>query len=1282
MDNKYLKLYTAINEKYLTFILTTFCRYNNPTLRKELTNYYGSHQKLSTKLYLESKKEYESISNLEIDNLDFHPKLNQFIKQFFLDKNSNPYKHQYYAWEHILNSENCVIATGTGSGKTESFLFPIYNYLINNSNNKIKAIIIYPLKALANDQYKRILKDITDLKVKYNINITCKRIDGDITDPLERENIYNNPPDILITNYSMLDRLLLDPNHKRIIDNFDLKFIVLDEIHSYRGAQGIDISYLIKRLQFNLLKRNIDYKKITYIGTSATLGSKEDLSGSVKFIQKVFNCKFEEKDIINDNLGQSDIFALDLSNFNNIDKNKEYKLHCMFSKPGYFNRCISCNKLYSLDETPHTCKCGSKLIFQINTCRNCGQEYYLYRANIFNNKSKIDNIYFKVQKYIEISYLDQNSKDILFFIDNNVDHKSNVLIDFFRLCKKCGSIHTTDICPKCDCVEYLDINICNKRKTEQGLEYIDYNNIQGNSKHCVFCKFTSKTLINAVGALSDENCSHIIFDELYCNLDGSKKILIFTDNVQKSSKFTREIDETHVKNIVRKFLLTKIKNQDISIDFVDVRDEIVKYFDKKGCTDYIKKIIRLELYNEIFSKKTKVGALTNRNWFDINSNILGSNIPISIYDNVFKYLINYNQINGYYELTKELGRSFINFKAKEEIVRYLSKKCKISIDETNNYINKLLSNGVITEDGDYYLITESYIQISKGKNIINESDNYYDNWNYDVPLIRTENDTAKTDKDDRAKIEKRFKDENNLILVATPTLELGIDIGDLNCVGQLNTPRSPANYTQRAGRAGRNKNSALVVTYLEDSALGGYYFYKPIELISGKITPPLFNIDLEYPLSKSLFSLFLQNLLTDNDFKILVTNWGVIFNWIKNIDKIKEYWIEYYNNYFKLDIKKYTENIYDISLINCNKLFDEWISKLDKCISICKENKIMDDSKQFTIDYFRMFGLLPDFAFGSSSSMVIVGYYNKLITGLAVRESCPPNTIDIDKVRYSCNKITPLNNKFEKNNTIYTGQYRECQNFNCGYIAINNLNINICPVCNKKLSDIQNKILFKPNVIFAKENKYGLKPKRVDWKVILIDVPTDFRQNDLFKCNVGLKFNGIRGNQIPYWICKKCGLIYSDKSPKTKDCKHDKIDGDILDKYNTIATYVDLQKFITIPVESNLIISKTMINTLLSAATIIIGCEDGEMSVNEVNNLQYIFYDTVEGGVGFIDVFNAKLKEIINKSIDLCTRCCTKGCIKCIGSYVRQGDLSYLDKQAILPILKNILTNLDRREII
>jgi DEAD/DEAH box helicase domain-containing protein len=243
-----------------------------------------------------------------------------------------PYDHQYKAFKRLTTQDNhqpqsTLVTTGTSSGKTECFLYPILDYCYKNRDRKgIKVIILYPMNALATDQAKRLAETIWgDERLKEKI--TAGLFIGEGKDkkkfPKEmgenhiienRDTIIENPPDILLTNFKMLDYALLRNNYHNLWnynleDSSLLQFLVLDELHTYDGAQGTDVANLIRRLK---LKLGISKGQVCAVGTSATIGSGEDsMQLLIEYAEKVFGESFDSESIILENrVNVNDFFDL------------------------------------------------------------------------------------------------------------------------------------------------------------------------------------------------------------------------------------------------------------------------------------------------------------------------------------------------------------------------------------------------------------------------------------------------------------------------------------------------------------------------------------------------------------------------------------------------------------------------------------------------------------------------------------------------------------------------------------------------------------------------------------------------------------------------------------------------------------------------------------------------------------------------------------------------------------------------------------------------------------
>ncbi|TMO28669.1 DEAD/DEAH box helicase [Pseudoalteromonas sp. S4492] len=208
-----------------------------------------------------------------------------------------PYQHQLEAWGYLMDDDvkSVVVTSGTGSGKTECFLVPLLNDLAKQAEESeddlvgVQALFLYPLNALINSQRERLSSWTRGFegKIKYSLyngDTDTKPPKKDIlrkeqADTPERvryrEIIRNTPPPILLTNATMLEYMLVRQEDQPIIQQSEgkLKWIVLDEAHTYVGSQAAEISLLLTRVMHAF---KVNPRDVRFVATSATIGDKNN----------------------------------------------------------------------------------------------------------------------------------------------------------------------------------------------------------------------------------------------------------------------------------------------------------------------------------------------------------------------------------------------------------------------------------------------------------------------------------------------------------------------------------------------------------------------------------------------------------------------------------------------------------------------------------------------------------------------------------------------------------------------------------------------------------------------------------------------------------------------------------------------------------------------------------------------------------------------------------------------------------------------------------------------
>lgn len=311
----------AVLERYIATTLPISRRY--PQLAERFRDEL-SRQPLVVGPYVEALPDFEkgvSLTDLLISNGGYLHNAMGAIPT----ADRKLHKHQQAALElSAKHHKSLLVATGTGSGKTESFLYPIAHDLLTDPEPDkpgVRALLIYPMNALANDQlyyriaplFARYLAEhgITFGRYTGQVKANIKRQEEEhrllgnsklmhaMGDPahipknwyLTREEMLKDPPKVLITNYAMLEHLLLLPRNEGLFKANALRFIVLDEIHTYRGAQATEVAFLLRKLKNRLGVRD----SLQVFGTSASLAEGEDADEQLKeFASGLFGERVEE----------------------------------------------------------------------------------------------------------------------------------------------------------------------------------------------------------------------------------------------------------------------------------------------------------------------------------------------------------------------------------------------------------------------------------------------------------------------------------------------------------------------------------------------------------------------------------------------------------------------------------------------------------------------------------------------------------------------------------------------------------------------------------------------------------------------------------------------------------------------------------------------------------------------------------------------------------------------------------------------------------------------------
>jgi DEAD/DEAH box helicase domain-containing protein len=293
-----------IRESLLDYVCTSF-NFNDASVEEALLDALRNKKNgLYKGPWIDLRMPFRKAGKAENIPLDYRPSF-------------PPYAHQLKAFRRLScrlgNPQSTLVTTGTGSGKTECFLYPILDACVKTSPRRgIKAIVLYPMNALASDQAHRFAKEIhsnpeiSHLRVGLYVGLeddgnSAHRSMGPGNVIEHRETLRQHPPDILLTNYKMLDYLLRRPEDVPLwehnLNSNVLQYLVLDELHTYDGAQGSEVAMLIRRLHARL---GASFGSICPVGTSATIGGSGSDSSSdlCEFATQIFGVEFASDSVI------------------------------------------------------------------------------------------------------------------------------------------------------------------------------------------------------------------------------------------------------------------------------------------------------------------------------------------------------------------------------------------------------------------------------------------------------------------------------------------------------------------------------------------------------------------------------------------------------------------------------------------------------------------------------------------------------------------------------------------------------------------------------------------------------------------------------------------------------------------------------------------------------------------------------------------------------------------------------------------------------------------------
>ena len=826
-----------------------------------------------------------------------------------------------------MDQRNIVVATGTASGKTESFLYPIlfelYRQHLTGELREpgVRAMILYPMNALANDQRERLGKICKDLHQAGSgfqptfgqyIGQTPKdkedkwrnaaaraeeRLPGEL---IFRKEMRSNPPHILLTNYSMLEYLLIRPDDSPLFDDNGSKhwqFIVLDEAHQYRGAKGMEMGMLIRRLKQRL--RDGGRKgSFRCIATSATISSGEsegDRLAVAEFARELFGEPFLMPGII---FGESEQ--------TNADERPRRYHAFLRALEGAFLVHREGADVVVLNRKGETGDGSIAEPLEIALCRECGQHYYVGQERGGKLEEAVRD---PSQSDFGVEYYRPT--------DDEVTH---------ILCRRCGGLSTSK--PACDCGAPVRVKKCKSHKDRAD-----------QLKQCETCGYQRGGIGDPVQEIvhGSDGPNAVVATALHELLpEDRRKVLAFADSRQEAAFFAWYAEDSYQKLRDRNLMLRAVKAgqvdpEGLSID--DLKNRLLKQWEQAGLfggadtkeskwREVLKSILREALTDERRLSLAGVGLIK---WFvkvpeDIALPEAMGKPPWNLTDEEARRLLGYlvddlrvhhaislpegegtpawSDVSPWPQRAYGLGapgkrrnvsewgstrsalvshflhRLLAESRLSEDQKRLASVKLMKDVWRAlRDYADDILSHG--TTNGTLRL-NSCWLRIKlaepdevwecdtcaslsahnircvcprngcPGKLSLVAQTRLTEN-HYRIlyestdlpPVLKAEEHTAQIESGEARQRQERFKSGETHLLSSSTTFEVGVDLGDLEAVFLRNVPPEPFNYTQRVGRAGRRKTPGLALTYCRRSPHDLYHYEDPENrVIEGRVRPP------------------------------------------------------------------------------------------------------------------------------------------------------------------------------------------------------------------------------------------------------------------------------------------------------------------------------------------------------------------------------------------------------------------------------------------------------------
>lgn len=838
------------------------------------------------------------------------------------------YTHQERAIRAThLDAKNVVVATGTASGKTESFLYPILFELFRQhldgelKEPGVRAMILYPMNALANDQRERLgaicrqLKEAAsefeptfgqyigqtpnDARDSWR-NAAARAEDRLPGELVFRDEMRRSPPHILLTNYSMLEYLLIRPDDSPLFDagrGEQWQFIVLDEAHQYRGARGMEMGMLIRRLK-QRLRGGGRQGPFRCIATSATITSSqrdEDKQEVADFAAELFGEPF---------LTPAIVFGESLSS---DDDGPPQRYHAFLrALEGAFLVHRDGVDSVVLNRKSEGGEGVATEPLEIALCRECGQHYYV--GQLRGGKLK---------------EADRDPSHPGFGVDYYLPAEDGE--EF--LCRRCGMLSQTT--PDCDCAAAVPVRKCASHKENPD-----------QLKECAVCSYRRGGVGDPVQEIvhGSDGPNSVIATALHELLpEDRRKVLAFADSRQEAAFFAWYAEDSYEKVRDRNLILRAVLSDSVAeegLSISDLSNRLLRVWDRAGLfkeadtqeqrsRQVLTSILREAMTDETRLSLSGVGLVR---WFIA----LPRRLPVpdamrcppwnfteSEARSLIGYLLDEMRPRRALSLPEGAGtpawpaispwpqQAFANAPPgkRRNVVQWggpqtaivshfllrllvdsgLSKEAMRTaatelMQSIWHALRDLADDPVLLpakENGTFHLDSR-WLRIKPADmdeiwecktcatlasynvrgvcprnlcpgTLATASRERLDGNHYRLlyenrglpPSLHAEEHTAQIDPEEARVRQDQFKKGGIHLLSSSTTFEVGVDLGDLDSVFLRNVPPESFNYAQRAGRAGRRGTPGLVLTYCRRNPHDLYHYEDPVDrVIEGTIHPP------------------------------------------------------------------------------------------------------------------------------------------------------------------------------------------------------------------------------------------------------------------------------------------------------------------------------------------------------------------------------------------------------------------------------------------------------------